>query len=180
MARLVLTVLVAVGCIGLPPVTVTAQQAAPTNLDFETGAPGDFPKPWILSVAQQQPGITARIVNDEVYQGAQAVTLIREATAAPGASLNLLQLADATPYRGRRVRFRMAVKTEKASSPVQMWMRIEGPAPAGGSPPSLFLDSMEDRPITSAGWRHYEIVTDVPAAAARIAFGAALVGVGRA
>jgi len=180
MARLVLTVLVAIGCLSLPAFTVRAQQAAPANLDFETGAPGDFPKPWILAVTQPQPGITARIVNDEFQQGTQAVTLIREATAAPGSSLNLLQLVDAIPYRGRRVRFRMAVKTEKASSPVQMWMRVEGPAPAGGSPPTLFLDSMEDRPITSPGWRHYEIVTDVPAAAARITFGAYLVGVGRA
>ena len=180
MARLVITVLVAIGCIALPPFTLRAQQAAPANLDFESGAPGDLPKPWILAVAQPQPGITARIVNDEFQQGTQAVTLIREATAAAGSSLNLLQQVDATPYRGRRVRFRMAVKAENASSPVHMWMRVEGPAPAGGTPPSLFLDNMEDRPITATGWRHYEIVTDVPPAAARIAFGAYLVGVGRA
>jgi len=39
---------------------------------------------------------------------------------------------------------------------------------------------MDDRPITGQDWRHYEIVADVPPAAARIIFGVYLVGVGRA
>jgi hypothetical protein len=179
MVRLVtlMLTLVAVAATGR---VAAQQQQAPTNLDFEAGAAGELPTGWIMAVAQPQPGISARIVTDEPRNGAQAVLLQREASAAPGASLNLLQLVDATPFRGRRVRFRMAVRTEAAASPAQMWMRIDGAAAPGATPPSLFLDNMDDRPITSQDWRQYEIVADVPQAAARILFGAYLTGVGRA
>jgi hypothetical protein len=156
------------------------QQAAPANLDFETGAPGEVPTGWLMSVAQPPPGISARIVTEERRSGAQGVELSREASAPAGASLNLLQLVDAASFRGRRVRFRMAVRTEAAASPAQMWMRIDGASAPGETPPSLFLDNMDDRPITSQEWRHYEIVADVPKEAARILFGAYLTGVGRA
>ena len=70
------------------------QQTTPTNLDFETGTPGELPTGWIMSVAQPQPGVSARIVTDERRNGAQAVRLTREPSAAAGASLNLLQLVD--------------------------------------------------------------------------------------
>lgn len=156
------------------------QQTTPTNLDFEAGTPGELPTGWVMAVAQPQPGISARIVTDERRNGAQGVLLTREPSAAAGASLNLLQLVDATPFRGRRVRFRMAVRTDTATSPAHMWMRIEGAAAPGATPPSLFLDNMEDRPIIVPEWRHYEIVADVPQAATRILFGAYLLGVGRA
>ena len=161
---------------------VAAQQpAAPTNLDFEAGAPGEMPTGWRLATSQAQPGISARIVTDDRSSGAQSVVLTREPSAAAGATLNLLQLVDATTYRGRRVRFRMAVRTEAAASPAQMWMRVDGAEPAGGgTAPSLFLDTMDDRPITGQQWRHYEIVADVPQAAARIIIGVYLVGVGKA
>lgn len=160
---------------------VAAQQpAAPVNLDFEAGTPGEMPTGWRLASSQAQPGISARIVTDDRSSGAQSVVLTREPAAAAGASLNLLQLVDATAYRGRRVRFRMAVRTEAATAPAQMWMRVDGAEPAGGTAPSLFLDTMDDRPITGQQWRHYEIVADVPQAAARIIIGVYLVGVGKA
>lgn len=163
-------------------VSLSGQQPSPSpvNLDFETGAPGEMPPGWMLSNPQPQPGIAVRIVTDDPAQGAQAVTLTRAADAAATSSLNLLQLVDAAPLRGRRVRFRMAVKTASAAAPVQMWLRIDGAAAPGAQPPNLFLDNMLDRPIVNQTWRHFEIVTDVPAAAARIGFGAYLVGPGQA
>src|SRR5688500_7340530 len=58
---------------------VAAQQpAAPTNLDFEAGAPGEMPTGWLMSTTQPQPGISARIVTDERRSGAQGVVLTRE------------------------------------------------------------------------------------------------------
>ena len=182
MVRLVrlITLILALVAVAATGRVAAQQQATPTNLDFETGTPGELPTGWIMAVSQPQPGISARIVTDERRNGAQGVVLAREASAAAGASLNLLQLVDATPFRGRRVRFRMAVRTDTATSPAQMWMRIDGAAAPGATPPSLFLDNMEDRPITSAEWRRYEIVADVPQAAARILFGAYLNGVGQA
>ena len=91
MPRVLLVVLLAVTALGGG---VAAQQAAPANLDFETGAPGDVPPGWQLAVAQPQPGVTARIVTD-ARNGAQAALLSRDVTAAPASSLNILQLIDA-------------------------------------------------------------------------------------
>ena len=147
-----------------------AQQAAPANLDFENGPPGEPPPGWMLSVPQPPPGVSVRTVTDERVRGGQAVLLTRDASAGPGASLNLLQLVDATPYRGRRVRFRMAVRPGPSST-AQMWMRIEGPAPQGGAAPTFFLDTMDERPITTPAWNHYEIVGDVPPQATRLIVG---------
>ena len=176
MPRALLVVLLAVIAIGGG---LAAQQTAPANLGFESGAPGEAPPGWQLAVAQPQPGVAARIVT-EARNGAQGVLLSRDATAAPTASLNLLQLIDATPYRGRRVRFRMAAKVDTPGSPAQMWMRVDGPPPPGAPPPTLFLDTMDDRPIVSKEWSYYEIVADVPQEAARILFGVYLVGAGNA
>ena len=162
--------LLVVAILALIP-TIRAQQGPPANLDFETGTAGQLPPGWILSVPEPPPGISARIVADERQQGTQAAVLTREASAGPNASLNLLQIIDATPYRGRRVRFRMAVRPG-ASSTAQMWMRVEGPAAqTGSSPTTFFLDTMDDRPITEPVWRHYEIVGDVPAQASRLLVG---------
>jgi hypothetical protein len=159
---------------------VSAQQNGPSNLDFEAGTAGDTPPGWQPAVAQPQPGVSARLVSDEKHGGAQAARLSRDATASPASSLNLVQFFDATTYRGRRVRFRMAAKVDTPTSPAQMWMRIDGPSPPGATPPTLFLDTMDDRPIVASDWRFYEIVADVPQGAARILFGVFLNGVGNA
>ena len=77
---------------------------APANLDFEAGQPGGVPDGWMLSVAQPQPGVSAQVVTDERRNGAQGVHLTRE-PAGSAAALNLLQVVDAAPYRGRRLRY---------------------------------------------------------------------------
>src|SRR5690606_37286933 len=133
------------------PVLRAQVPAAPTNLDFESGAPGQPPPGWVLSVAQPPPGISVRTVTDEPRQGAQAVHLTRDPAAGPAASLNLLQLVDASQFRGRRVRFRMAVRTAEGST-AQMWMRVESTPAPGSAPETFFLDTMEDRPITATAW----------------------------
>jgi hypothetical protein len=156
------------------------QPAAPANLDFESGAPGEVPPGWLQATSQPQPGAAIRVVSEEPRNGAQAALLSRDATAAPTSTVNLLQLVDAASYRGRRVRFRMAAKVDTPTSPAQMWMRIDGPSAPNATPPSLFLDTMDDRPIVAKDWNYYEIVADVPQDAARILFGVYLVGVGRA
>jgi hypothetical protein len=177
MKRFLPILLLLAACVGD---RVAAQQAAaPANLDFETGTAGEAPPGW-QQAAQAQPGISVALVTDQKQSGAQAVRMSRDATAAASSSLNLLQFFDATSFRGRRVRFRMAAKVDTPTSPAQMWMRIDGPSAPGATPPSLFLDTMDDRPIVSSDWRYYEIVADVPKEAARILFGVYLTGVGSA
>ena len=84
------------------------------------------------------------------------------------------------PYRGKRVRFRAAVRTEVSGPGNQayLWLRV---TKAWAFPPSTaFYDDMSDRPITNREWREYEIVGEVPEDAEMIDYGMALVGDGRA
>ncbi|HEX5107853.1 MAG TPA: S41 family peptidase [Vicinamibacterales bacterium] len=177
MSRLVLVICVLVATIDFRAVA-QQPQTAPANLDFENGTPGQAAFSWY--VPPQQPGVSTRLSTDDHRRGMQSVVLTREAIAPPNASVNVWQEFDATTFRGRRVRFRLAVKTDTPSARAQMWLRIEGATPPGGTPAVSFLDNMDDRPISRQEWGDYEIVADVPATAARIALGIFVVGTGRA
>src|SRR5262245_35420388 len=155
-----------------------AQQPGPANLDFENGTPGAATFSWY--VPRQQPGISASLSTDDRRRGMQSVVLTREASAPPNVAVNVWQEFDAATFRGRRVRFRLAVKTDTPSARAQMWMRVEGPAAAGATPPVAFLDNMDDRPISRQEWGDYEIIADVPANASKIALGIFIVGAGKA
>jgi hypothetical protein len=81
----------------------------------------------------------------------------------------LMQTIDAENYRGGRWKLIGYLKTEDASR-AQMWMRVEGP-----DRKVLSSDNMDSRPVTGTnGWTRYEIVLDVPADSADIAFGFSL------
>lgn len=203
------------GCVAIAWGVTAQTTAPPANLDFETATPGGAPAGWFLP--PQSPGIAVALTADGPRHGERALLLTREPAASASASVNVWQQFDAQPYRGRRIRFRMAIKTDM-SSQAQMWLRIEGaspetgrggtapargrgagtaagrgatpagrgraaaPAPAAPAPtvppPVLFLDNMDDRPISRPDWGEYEIVADVPATAGRIALGVFALGAG--
>ena len=57
-----------------------------------------------------------------------------------------MQSIDATPYRGKRLRFRAAVKMAEAGAGgrAQLWFRVDLAA-QGGTPRTGFFDNMQDR-----------------------------------
>ena len=81
----------------------------------------------------------------------------------------------AAQYRGKRMRFRAALKTQSARRWAGLWMRVDhvaGQAPLG-------FDNMSDRPIFgTSDWQIYDVVLDVPEDANTIVFGTLLVGTG--
>ena len=90
----------------------------------------------------------------------------------------LLQMIDATPYRGKRVKLAGSAKMEASSAgdgQVQLWLRVDRPDQEMG-----FFDNMDDRPITSDEWAMYEIEEPIADDASRIAFGGFLLGDGEA
>ncbi len=95
---------------------------------------------------------------------------------------NLMQSFDATPYRGKRVVFRAAVKAEELgkSSRVQLWCRADSKDEKTGEVRSGAFDNMDRRPIKSPDWAHYEIVLDIQEDATSINLGMFLLGTGRA
>lgn len=95
---------------------------------------------------------------------------------------NLMQPIDAAPYRGKRILFRAAVKAEELgkSSKVQLWCRADSKDEKTGQVQSGAFDNMDQRPIRSAEWTHYNIVLDIQNDATSIYLGVFLLGTGQA
>jgi hypothetical protein len=86
----------------------------------------------------------------------------------------LMQTADASAYRGKRVRFSGFVKSEKVLDGwAGLWLRIDGAVdPNTRRPPALGFDNMQSRSIKgTTDWTRYEIVLDVPPEAETLNFG---------
>jgi hypothetical protein len=70
---------------------------------------------------------------------------------------NMMQTFDATPYRGKNVRFSAALCFEGGSSiagsRAQLWLRVDRPEGAGPG----FFDNMSNRAVASRAWDRYEI-----------------------
>ena len=144
-------------------------QARAENLDFE--APGAEPAGWLVPPAVRQGGYRVHVVDDHPHGGKRAV-LVEGAANQPNMFGNIMQRIDATPYRGKKIRLRAAVR---AQGRAQLWVRVDEKDGALG-----FFDNMQDRPITSGDWREYTIEGDVDKDAAVLNFGMMLIGEGKA
>jgi C-terminal processing protease CtpA/Prc len=158
------------------PVRSETVRPRPVNLDFEQGTVGQVPEGW-----DSPTGINyaAELTEVQPKSGKRAALLSSVAGATAGGPDfgNLMQAVDAAPFRGRRVRFRAAVRMEaaEAGARAQLWLRVDRNANKIG-----FFDNMGDRPVTSGEWRYYEVVGDVEEDAAVINIGMILLGKGRA
>jgi C-terminal processing protease CtpA/Prc len=151
---------------------------APQNLDFEEGQPGEVPPGWHLSSVSKNNGYTAKIVTDKPEAGRQAAEVALEGEKKdPNAFGNLLSFFDAKPYRGKKIRFRAAVRAEIPGTETQaaaLWLRVDREGGGMG-----FFDNMEDRPIRRPEWKTYEITGTVAPDAKNIFVGVMLLGKGR-
>jgi hypothetical protein len=133
---------------------------------------------WRVPQALLDAGYEAGPEREDVHAGELAARIdSRAATPGPNSFGNLMQSFDATPWRGKRVRYRAAVKVAEAESggQAQLWLRVDR-AGVGNAPRPGFFDNMGDRPITSGEWQSYEIVGDVEADAQKIVLGALTIG----
>lgn len=150
-----------------------APNPAPVNLDFESGAPGEVPPGWISPTVRY--GYTGALSAEKPKQGKQSVRLSGPSANPEGGRGfgNVMQTIDAKPYRGKRIRFRGAVRVEGDEATGLLWMRVDRPAKQIG-----FFDNMQDRPIHSKEWTYYEISGDVDDDAEDLNIGMMLQGSG--
>ena len=157
---------------------VVAQDAGETldNLDFETGTPGQTPPGWSWPKRYNDEGFSAQLTDEDAHGGRQSVVLAHTDLSKGGYLGTLSKNLDATPYRGKRVRLRAAVRAQVwgRQGHARLWLRIDREGGVRG-----FSDDMEARPITDRAWRFYEIVGDVAADAESVHFGTVLVGYGK-
>lgn len=163
-----------------------AQNESPTagivNGGFEEQDPQGRPAGWVFPSTLEQAGYRLHVETDQPAAGKKCALL--DATAikpSDGMFGNLMQSIDAASFRGKRVRFRAAVKTGELSADgrAQLWFRVDRAAAGGQSKIGAF-DNMQDRPIRDGQWKHYEIVGQVEGDAVRIHVGLLVLGKGKA
>jgi len=147
------------------------------NGDFEEGREGQVPENWISPTRSL--GYEAEMTDENVLSGQYCAVVYRKSDEDPKIRDfgNIMQAFDAEPYRGKRVRFRGAVRIDitEQDSKAQLWMRVDREGRKQG-----FFDNMHDRPITSGSWKYYEIIGDIDQDAYTINIGMILIGKGRA
>jgi C-terminal processing protease CtpA/Prc len=172
--RAKVAVVVILLCLGSPGAN---QERGPVNLKLEDGKLGEVPTGWFLPEPSRNAGYRAILTEEQPKEGERCVVLSRDGDRAAAGFGNLMQAFDATPFRGKRIRFRAAVRTgnPKPATRAQLWLRVDR---AGGKPG--FFNNMGDRPINQATWQEYEIAGDVAVDAESIALGLMLIGNGKA
>lgn len=189
-ARLMAALVLTLG--GWPAQASIAMPQAPTdevtvdglkNGGFEASENGR-PDAWILTSPGPDGEFTWSLDANEKVEGSQALRLdASRGTNAAGQFANCLQSVKAEGWRGKRVRFRAAVRTADlvGDARAQLWMRVDRkPAGQSAQPAPGFFDNMDDRPVRAGEWAWYEIVGDVAKDAENISLGMFVVGAGKA
>jgi C-terminal processing protease CtpA/Prc len=152
-------------------------QTGPQNLNFESGDEGGVPQGWRVTDPRggDKPGYTAKLTHEQAKEGKYCAELAYLGDAR-GRFGTLKQDFDASAYRGKRIRFRAAVRDEVVGySAAQLWVTVERLGGEDG-----FYGSTEDHPIREKEWRYYEIIGDIDPDAERISISLMLVSSGKA
>ena len=136
---------------------VESNEARLLNGGFEEVS-GELPKDWRFSSAPADAGFELSLTEDSVRAGNRAAQIDARQTAPNATFANLSQLIDPRALRGKRVRFKAAVKTSDRDQTgrAQLWLRVDRESGGMGA-----FDNMGARPITVDDWQDFEIVVDV-------------------
>jgi erythromycin esterase len=113
-------------------------------------------------------------VNRTTRHGGGAAAYIKSVSSAPTSFATINQGLNASPYRGKRLRWSAWVMTQSVNgSDVGLWMRVDG------ADVTTAFDNMSSRPLSgTADWHQVSIVLDVAPSALGIAVGALMNGTG--
>lgn len=146
------------------------------NAGFEQGSPGQAPPGWFIPQPVLDAGYVVQISSENAKEGKQCAVITLNGTPGQGFG-NMMQSFDAKPYRGKKMRFRAAVRFESGGGfgQAQLWMRVDR---AGGG--QGFFNNMGDRPIRSENWAFYDVTGVIDSDAESINIGMLMVGGGKA
>ncbi len=146
----------------------------PTNTYFEDNNIGEEPNGWSVWSKFKRLGVKITTSGENPFQGKKSVKINHSADLAYGEiGPNVVQRIDATPYRGKTIRFRAAARAE-LENPGFAFLRLAiEPNPIESAYevlPPLF-DSLDDERVESSEWKVYEIEAEVPENADIISYG---------
>jgi len=143
------------------------------NLRFAEGSRGDSPPGWYLG----QKFMPGHVSGYEACNGGQRCANVRSVRPEYNSPVAFLyQIVDATPYRGKKLTFRAAVRTDGAPGSVaRLLVRVHR-----NDCSTSFRDDMGNHPISATKWSYYEIPAPIALDARDIEFGMQVVGPGQA
>lgn len=147
----------------------------PQNLDFELGEVGTMPYGWKFDKDARENLLVGGIDTVEFNSGLKSFAIINTQYGNKEISGSLFQSFDASEYRGKKVRLRVAIKTnfQNESSKAYLWLKD-------------YYNKVEYRnfsvskeSIKSQFWDYFELETTIANDAKRINLGIMLVGAGQ-
>jgi erythromycin esterase len=146
---------------------------AASNLDVEECDSGERPVGWILPKACAAEGYEIAAPEGGAKSGRRSLRLSHHAAGVASVGFgDALQIVDAAPFRGKKVRLRASLRAEGGRA--QLWLRVDCKSGKG------FFDNMKDRPVTSSTWTEVDITGEVAEDATSLGFGLLLAGDGTA
>jgi erythromycin esterase len=157
---------------------------APANMDFENGNFGEPPADWRFLTRLRRYDFQVMTSDDRPHSGKACALISRSPGKHYGEIVgSFTQRLDATHYRGKKIRLRAAARAEVSGMGNMSWLRLsvaKKGVEQGFGTQAFAFDSMDKYPVTSAEWRIFEIVSDVPMDADSISYGLYLTGDGKA
>jgi C-terminal processing protease CtpA/Prc len=151
--------------------------ALPVDPDFEETEPGREPAAWKLRPRARGHGYQVRVTDTKPFKGKRCLEISQPDYGPWGHTGLVTQTVPAEAYRGKRVRFRAAVRAELQTgrSYAALYLRAIRPDLRPGQ-----FEDMADRPVRSAEWARARVTIDVAADAERLEVGFLLNDTGKA
>ncbi|MFH1052248.1 MAG: S41 family peptidase [bacterium] len=158
----------------------------PYNLSFEDGVAGGLPNGWYMATKFEDKGFKAFTNNKEALKGNNCLQFnfggITDTTAISGDSIEFIsdpygfvyQSVDAKDFRGKKIKFKVAVFTENLKDSSNCRLRLTAHFLKDKPSQNFIGDSI---PLKS-GWNYYEIVGDIDEDADMLNYGVLLSGLG--
>ncbi len=140
---------------------------------FAIAAPNSVPSGWFKSGSNMTDYKLGTDTFTSMHGNRSA--FIESVKENPEGFSTMMQMADASPYLGKRVRMTVEIRSENIADWAGAWLRIDGE-----SAKMLGFDNMQDRSIKgTTEWQSYEVVLDVPENSKVMAYGVLLNGAGK-
>ncbi len=170
----------------------------PYNLNFEDGVSGSIPNGWFIASKFEQSGFKAFTNNKEAFKGSRCLqfdffgipdTAISVGTDSVGAEISdsldslalksdpygfVSQTVDAKDFRGKRVKFKVAILTENLKDSSNCRLRLTAHF-LNDKPSQNFIS---DSIVMKNGWNYYEVSGDIDNDADLLNYGLLLAGLG--
>ena len=171
---------------GVGQMNVNAQRPSlPTELtngSFEEVNEAGVPKGWFFPAAVvAKIGYRLQLDPQGGIEKSKSPMLVSTGSLPPRASCNLTQAINPAALRGKRVRFGAAVRAADLENDGKalLWFVVESGGESGRKRVTA-MDNMENRPIRSGEWKHYDIVGNIDSQATGLRVGLILAGSGKA